>query len=751
MPYSSLRDFLDRLEADGQLVRITEQVSTDREITEIHRRTLHAGGPALLFENVVKEDGTPSEMPVLVNLFGTVERVARGVTLDGKERRTAMDLREVGQLMAFLRQPEPPEGIKEALGLLPLAKTVLQMRPKWRTDRALRRQTAVSGGGAEGRRDRSRPPADPDLLAGRAGAARHLAAGRHPRAFGQEGGRLQPRHLPHAEARQEQADHALAEASRRRAAACALEEGEDRALPAAAVLGADPGTDPGGGDAGAGQFLGVSFRRHPARQAGGAGRLRLPAAEGPGSGRDRAGGTVSLDEYADEGPYGDHTGYYNSVEQFPVFTVTAMTMREKPIYLSTYTGRPPDEPSVLGEALNEVFIPLLQQQFPEIVDFWLPPEGCSYRIAVISMKKAYAGHAKRVMMGAWSYLRQFMYTKWVIVVDADVNARDWKDVWWAITTKMDPARDITVLENTPIDYLDFASPVSGLGSKIGLDATDKTSWGSRSDMICGADDLASDLRTLGVEPGDGLFVHTALGRVGSVIGGPRGLIEALVAAVGPTGLIGMPGFSKDAYDPIDLLDEPPALDDAQRAAIRAQVPGFDPQKSDVRDNGAVPEAFRSWPGVIRSPHPTSSVLLLGEGAAEMAARHDPSGWATGPETPWGRLRARPNMKILLIGVGWNRCSALHAAESVAAHRRTKMRHFKSGPGDAPWLDAPDVADDLDRLFPLVGAAWEATGAVDLGRMGEAECRITAYDPLVAFASDWISRRNAEDGVPAFAE
>ena len=184
-------------------------------------------------------------------------------------------------------------------------------------------------------------------------------------------------------------------------------------------------------------------------------------------------GHVPLDDYGDEGPYGDHTGYYNSVERFPVFTLSAITMRRNPIYLSTFTGRPPDEPSVLGEALNEVFIPLFQQQFPEIVDFWLPPEGCSYRIAVVSMKKAYAGHAKRVMMGVWSYLRQFMYTKWVIVVDADIDARNWKDVMWAVSTRMDPARDITVIENTPIDYLDFASPVSGLGSKIGLDATDK--------------------------------------------------------------------------------------------------------------------------------------------------------------------------------------------------------------------------------------------------------------------------------------
>jgi 4-hydroxy-3-polyprenylbenzoate decarboxylase len=194
-------------------------------------------------------------------------------------------------------------------------------------------------------------------------------------------------------------------------------------------------------------------------------------------------GHVSLDDYGDEGPYGDHTGYYNSVERFPVFTLSAITMRRNPIYLSTFTGRPPDEPSVLGEALNEVFIPLFQQQFPEIVDFWLPPEGCSYRIAVVSMKKAYAGHAKRVMMGVWSYLRQFMYTKWVIVVDADIDARNWKNVMWAVSTRMDPARDITVVENTPIDYLDFASPVAGLGAKMGIDATNK--WSAETSRTWG--------------------------------------------------------------------------------------------------------------------------------------------------------------------------------------------------------------------------------------------------------------------------
>jgi 4-hydroxy-3-polyprenylbenzoate decarboxylase len=214
-------------------------------------------------------------------------------------------------------------------------------------------------------------------------------------------------------------------------------------------------------------------------------------------------GHVSLDEFGDEGPYGDHTGYYNAVERFPVFRLSAITMRRQPIYLSTFTGRPPDEPSVLGEALNEVFIPLLRQQFPEIADFWLPPEGCSYRVAVVSMKKAYPGHAKRIMFGVWSYLRQFMYTKWVIVVDDDIDARNWKDVIWAIATRMDPARDLTIVENTPIDYLDFASPVSGLGSKIGLDATDKwpgevtREWGRKirmsDDVVKKVDAMWKDL------------------------------------------------------------------------------------------------------------------------------------------------------------------------------------------------------------------------------------------------------------------
>ncbi len=262
-------------------------------------------------------------------------------------------------------------------------------------------------------------------------------------------------------------------------------------------------------------------------------------------------------------------------------------------------------------------------------------------------------------------------------------------------------------------------------------------------LIIGKDDLAAQLSALGVESGDGVFIHTALGKIGHVIGGPRGLIEALIETVGDRGLIGMPGFSRDAYDPTYFVDAD--LSPQQHQHVRSQVPGFDPVRSDVRQNGAVAEAFRSWPGVVRSNHPTSSVLLLGHDAAEFAADHDPHDWATGPHTPWGRLQDRPAMKILLIGVGWNRCSALHAAESVASHRRTVVRDIRHGP-DGAWITAPDVEDDLGRLFPLAGQAWEETGAVITGKIGNADCRLTGYGALVTFAAGWIGRQNREAGV-----
>jgi 4-hydroxy-3-polyprenylbenzoate decarboxylase len=483
MAYKSLRDFIGKLEADGELVRVSTPVSTVLEMTEICTRLLAEGGPAVLFTNVTKADGTASDMPCLVNLFGTVKRVAMGVTLGGEPRTTAGELREVGELLAFLRQPEPPRGLKGAIDMLPLAQTVLSMRPKivksapvqqvvWKGDQIdlsrLPIQTCwpgepaplitwplvVTKGPSDSRED------DFNL-----GIYRMQVIGRD---------RTIMRWLAHRGGAQHYARHKKA--------------GAREPLPACAVIGADPGTilaavtpvpDTLSEYQFAGLLRGAKLDLVPAKTV----PLMVPA-----QAEMVIEGHVLLDEYADEGPYGDHTGYYNSVERFPIFQVSCITMRKDPIYLTTHTGRPPDEPSVLGEALNEVFIPLLRQQFPEIVDFWLPPEGCSYRIAVVSMKKAYPGHAKRVMLGVWSYLRQFMYTKWVIVVDDDIDARDWKDVMWALSTRMDPARDITLIEHTPIDYLDFASPESGLGSKIGLDATDKLppethrEWGRKIEM-----------------------------------------------------------------------------------------------------------------------------------------------------------------------------------------------------------------------------------------------------------------------------
>jgi 4-hydroxy-3-polyprenylbenzoate decarboxylase len=463
MPYRSLRDFIERLENEGQLVRVKAPVSPFLEMTEIQTRLLAEGGPAVLFENVVGPDGRRHEMPVLVNLFGTVGRVALGM-----ERRPDQ-LRALGETLAFLKQPEPPEGWREALDMLPMVKTVMTMRPKtvssapcqeivWTGDEIdlarLPIQTCWPGEPAplitwplvvtQGPNPGGDKADNFNL-----GIYRMQVTGRNTTLM---------RWLKHRGGAQHHAR---------------WKQARPEPLPVAVVIGADPGTilaavTPVPDTLSEYQFAGllrgakvelVDCKTVP---------LKVPAES-----EIVIEGHVALDSYGDEGPYGDHTGYYNSVETFPVFTVSAITMRRNPIYLSTFTGRPPDEPSILGEALNEVFVPLLIQQFPEIVDFWLPPEGCSYRIAVVSMKKAYPGHAKRVMMGIWSFLRQFMYTKWVIVVDDDIDVRNWKDVMWAISTRMDPARDITLVEGTPIDYLDFASPDSGLGSKIGLDATNK--------------------------------------------------------------------------------------------------------------------------------------------------------------------------------------------------------------------------------------------------------------------------------------
>ena len=473
MSFASLRDFIQHLEARGDLVRVREPVSTNLEMTEIQTRLLAEGGPAVLFENPVDANGKPASMPVLTNLFGTVTRVAAGIG------RAPDQLRAVGETLAFLRQPEPPGGWREAVAMLPLLKTVMAMKPAsvthapcqdvvWQgADIDLAKlpiQTCWPGEPA--------PLITWPLVVTQGADDRYNLGIYRMQVTGRDTTLM--RWLAHRGGAQHfqrwKKDH----------------PGEP--MPVAAVIGADPGTviaavTPVPETLSEYQFAGLLR----GKKVGLVDCVSVPL-KVPAEAEIVIEGHVLPDEDGPEGPYGDHTGYYNAVERFPVFKVSAITMRRDPIYLSTFTGRPPDEPSVLGEALNEVFVPLLQQQFPEIADFWLPPEGCSYRIAVVSMKKAYPGHAKRVMLAVWSYLRQFMYTKWVIVVDDDIDARDWKDVMWAVSTRMDPARDITVIENTPIDYLDFASPESGLGSKIGLDATNKwppethREWGTKIRM-----------------------------------------------------------------------------------------------------------------------------------------------------------------------------------------------------------------------------------------------------------------------------
>ncbi len=474
--YKSLRDFMQLLEGKDLLRRVKLPVSPILEMTEIQTRLLASSGPAVLFERVKKDGSEYFDFPALANLFGTVERVALGMG------RRPEELREVGETLAFLRQPEPPGGWKEALSMLPLARQVFAMKPKT-ISRAPSQEIVLQGDEI----DLSMLPiqtcwpGEPAPL-----ITWPLVVTKGPSKAREDNFNLGIYRMQVLEKNKTIMRWLKHRGGAQHHARWLKEKSEP--LPAAAVIGADPGVilaavTPVPDTLSEYQFAGllrgaktelVDCKTVP---------LKVPA-----EAEIVLEGYVSLDEYAPEGPYGDHTGYYNTVEEFPVFTVTAITMRQNPIYLTTFTGRPPDEPSVLGEALNEVFIPLLQQQFPEITDFWLPPEGCSYRIAVISMKKAYPGHAKRVMLGAWSYLRQFMYTKWVIVVDDDIDARDWKDVMWAVSTRMDPARDITVIENTPIDYLDFASPDSGLGSKIGLDATNKLppetkrEWGQKLQM-----------------------------------------------------------------------------------------------------------------------------------------------------------------------------------------------------------------------------------------------------------------------------
>ncbi|MET0216928.1 MAG: 4-hydroxy-3-polyprenylbenzoate decarboxylase [Burkholderiales bacterium] len=455
MRYHDLRDFIEQLEHNAELRRIGVEIDPHLEMTEVCDRVLRSAGPAILFE---KPKG--HTIPVLGNLFGTPRRVAMGMGVDSVEA-----LREVGKLLAYLREPEPPTGLKDAWERLPMLKQVLSMAPK-EVGRAPCQEVVWEGDDV----DLARLPIQ-TCWPGDAGRliTWGLVVTRGPRKARQNLGiyrqqvigpnRVIMRWLAHRGGALDFRDHCLAH------------PGEP--FPLAVSLGADPATilgavTPVPDTLSEYQFAGLlrGAKTELVKCIGS--QLQVPA-----SAEIVLEGVIEAGDEAVEGPFGDHTGYYNEQDRFPVFTIARITMRRDPIYHSTYTGKPPDEPAVLGVALNEVFVPLLQKQFAEITDFFLPPEGCSYRLAVVSMKKQYPGHAKRVMFGVWSYLRQFMYTKFIIVVDDDVDIRDWKEVIWALTTRVDPARDTVLVENTPIDYLDFASPVSGLGSKMGIDATNK--------------------------------------------------------------------------------------------------------------------------------------------------------------------------------------------------------------------------------------------------------------------------------------
>jgi 4-hydroxy-3-polyprenylbenzoate decarboxylase len=473
MAYADLRDFLAQLERAGELRRVRDVVDPSLEMTALCDRALRAGGPALLFEHPAGERRGPNGavIPVLGNLFGTPERVAKAMGVDDDDWRAA--LREIGRLLGFLKEPEPPKGLVDAWRTTrPMLMKVMDMAPKER--RSAPCQEVVWEGVDV---DLARLPIQ-TCWPGDAGPliTWGLTVTRGPHKKRQNLGiyrqqvvardKVIMRWLAHRGGALDFRDHALA--------------APGMPFPIAVALGADPATilgavTPVPDTLSEYQFAGLLRGSRTEIVKCVTHDLQVPA-----SAELVLEGFIHPDaddptgyETALEGPFGDHTGYYNETERFPVLTIERITLRRDPIYHSTYTGKPPDEPAMLGVALNEVFVPLLQKQYPEIVDFYLPPEGCSYRLAVVSMKKQYPGHAKRVMFGIWSFLRQFMYTKMIVVADDDVDVRDWKEVVWALTTRVDPARDTLIVPNTPIDYLDFASPVAGLGSKMGIDATNK--------------------------------------------------------------------------------------------------------------------------------------------------------------------------------------------------------------------------------------------------------------------------------------
>ena len=470
MAFKDLRDFIDLLEREGELKRISAEVDSYLEVTEISDRTLKKGGPALLFENI---KGSP--IPLLANLFGNHRRIALGMGQDDLN-----GLRDVGKLLAFLKEPKPPSGWKDLWKNLPNYRSVLNISTSVKNS-APCQEVVIKDENI----DLSIFPIQTSWP-GDAGplVTWPLVVTKGPEKERQNLGiyrmqqispnKLIMRWLSHRGGALDFRDWKI--------------KHPDKPFPVSVALGADPATilatvTPVPDSLSEYAFAGLLRGSKTEVIKSQTNELQIPA-----SAEIILEGHIESDEVAEEGPFGDHTGYYNEVDKFPVFTVTRITHRRDPIYHSTYTGRPPDEPAMLGVALNEVFVPILQKQFPEIIDFYLPPEGCSYRMAIVSIRKQYAGHAKRVMMGVWSFLRQFMYTKFIVVVDEKIDIRNWQDVIWAITTRMDPARDTIMIENTPIDYLDFASPASGLGSKMGLDATNKWTgetsreWGTPIEM-----------------------------------------------------------------------------------------------------------------------------------------------------------------------------------------------------------------------------------------------------------------------------
>ena len=470
MAFKDLRDFIDLLEKEGELKRIKTEVCAELEITEISDRTLRNGGPALLFENV-----KGSTLPLLANLFGSTRRIAMAMGQQDLE-----GLRDVGNLLAFLKEPKPPSGWRDLWQSLPSYKSVLNISPNIKR-RALCQEISIE----EKDVDLTMLPIQTSWPEDAAPLVTWpLVITRGPEKERQNLGIYRMQLLGRNKLIMRWLSH--------RGGALDFQDWKakypNKPFPVSVALGADPATilatvTPIPDTLSEYAFAGLLRGSKTDVVKSQTNELQVPA-----SAEIVLEGHIEVDELAKEGPFGDHTGYYNEVETFPVFTVQRITHRKNPIYHSTYTGRPPDEPAMLGVALNEVFVPLLQKQFPEVKDFYLPPEGCSYRMALVSMKKKYPGHAKRVMMGIWSFLRQFMYTKFIVVVDEDIDIRQWDDVIWAITTRMDPSRDTVLVENTPIDYLDFASPVAGLGSKMGLDATNKyegetnRAWGKPIEM-----------------------------------------------------------------------------------------------------------------------------------------------------------------------------------------------------------------------------------------------------------------------------